>query len=373
MRGKIAEALLVARKMGAQDLIARVGRRTGIAVDGQYRALPGETRADFLEPDDFDFFIKSLPSSARLDMKRLDEIGYVSGRMHDSEFGPVRIQLYRNQYGLRAQYRLLMESVEDLYSLGHDEKIIDSLFNFADGLIVIAAPTGHGKTVTLTSSLLRLNYVTGQGQKIYMLERPREYELESLEDKVFFDQLEVPEDFSTFAQGLENAFRAYPQLIVITEALNRETMRAVVEAMATGHLVAITLHLGSAEEVVSRILSMFPGDEQGAVRGILAQKLRGIYVQRLVRRKAESIRDGGYGRVLATELLLGSDKIKDALEKGEARSIRQYINSNPDTAMHTLEQSLYKLWHAGEISAEKAREAAVAKDELDIPESAYSS
>lgn len=359
------------RKMGAQDVFMRVGRRTGLAIDGQYRALPGETKLDFPEPEDFEAFISGLPTSARLDKKRLEEIGYASGRVHDPEFGSVRIQFYRNQYGLRVEFRLLMESVDDLYSLGHDEKVIDTLFGFPDGLVVIAAPTGHGKTVTLTSSLLRLNNVTGTGQKIYMLERPREYELEPLEDKVFFDQMEVPEDFATFADGMENAYRAFPQIIVITEALNHETMRAVIEAMATGHLVAITLHLGSAEEVVGRILSLFPGAEQDAVRGMLAQKLRGIYVQRLVRRKAETLKDGEYGRVLATELLLGSDKIKDALEANKPRAIRQYINSNPDTLMHTLEQSLYALWKRGEISAEKAREHAVVVDELEIPQDAY--
>lgn len=343
---RFVETMHVARLQHASDVHITAGLPPVLRVDGQLQVQP-------TVPASLDE-VHSIASSL-LDeraMKRLQNDGDVTVS-YDDELGSARIHAYRTLTGIKLAIRLLRTGVPALESL-HLPAVVSTFADRAQGLVIFAGPTGSGKSTALASIVDRINRT--QSKHIVTIEDPIEYRHGA--EKSIVTQREVRRDVDSYAQAIYGALRSDPDVILVGEMRDPETMHAALTAAETGHLVLTTLHTGDASQTVDRIIGAFDGALQEQVRIQLAQTLVAVVCMRLVPRSFAE------GRRAAAEVLIANNAVHALIRDAKSHQLRNVIATGRQSGMQTLEMHLSDLVARNEISFEAARAVASRPEEV---------
>lgn len=333
----LMDVVKIARESRASDIHVVAGEPVAMRIDGKIVRKSDRV----VKPGDIRGFCEVSLDRAAMD--RLNSVGTADAALIGEAFGPIRIHAYREKRGVRLSLRLLSATVPTIEELQLPKAITD----FAErrtGLVLFTGPTGSGKSTAQAALIRRIN--EKYDYHIVTLEDPIEYYHDSARSTVA--QCEVGRDVTTFAEGLRGMLRADPDVILVGEMRDRETMRAALEAAETGHLVFGTLHTANAEQTCDRLISAFPADEQEAIRVQFAQTLVGIVGLRLVPLRS------GQGRRAACEILVANDAIRTQVREKKTHMLRNTIAAGAATGMQTLEKHLTDLIREGAITADAA-------------------
>jgi len=253
-----------------------------------------------------------------------------------------RINVFRHRDGVAAALRPIRSRIPPLADLGLPEDILE-LVSFPSGLVLVTGTSGSGKSTTIAALVDHLNRT--RSRHVITLEDPVEYE--HREGQSLIHQREIGRDVESFSSGLRAALRENPDVIVLGELRDLDTISAALTAAETGHLVLGTLHSGSASSAVNRVVDVFPGHQQALVRVQLASSLRAVLSQRLVPAR-------GKGLVPALEKLLVTPAVANGIREGHDHYLRNAMHTGGDEGMVTFERSLANLVKKGTIDRETA-------------------
>jgi twitching motility protein PilT len=256
----------------------------------------------------------------------------------------LRINAYRQQDSFAAALRLLPNRFFKFEELGLPLAVLQRMCRLGSGLVLVTGATSSGKSTTIASVVHQIN--KSRACHIHTIEDPVEYRHESL--RAFVTQREVGRDTVSFAEALRRSMREDPDVIVIGEMRDLDTMSAAMTLAETGHLTFATLHTSNAAQTISRIVSAYPAAQQAQARVQLASTLRYVVCQRLIPW------DNGRGRSLAAEVLGVTPAVRAMIRDEKSHQIRTVIQTNYEAGMRTLAQSLHELVQAGRISHETA-------------------
>lgn len=271
----------------------------------------------------------------------------------DGEGNRIRANVYRQRNNLACSIRLIDSRIPTFEQLG----MPNVLKNFADskgGLVLITGPTGSGKSTTLASMV---NYINKNYSKhIMTIEDPIEYVYPF--DQAMIHQRQVGKDVPDFATALRSSLREDPDIILVGEMRDFETISAAVTAAETGHLVLSTLHTKSAAQTIERVISSCPAEVHQTMISQFATVLVGVVTQELV-----PLVDGS-GRVAATEILVNNMAISNLIKEMKFNQINTALQTGGAAGMHTLNSSLHKLYSMGQITREEAYAHSNAQNEM---------
>lgn len=250
-----------------------------------------------------------------------------------------RANLYRQHRGPGVSLRLLPSCAPSLDELDLRE-VFQAIAQWRDGLVLVGGPTGSGKSSTLAALIDQLNRT--QALHIITLEDPIEVIHSGQHSLV--NQREIGRDCRDFAQGLRSALRQDPDVIVIGELRDLETIRLALRAAETGHLVLATVHTRSAVNSIDRLVEVFAPEEKALVRGMLAESLRMVVVQTLVERM-------GGGRVAAREVLVATLAVRNLIREGRMAQLHSVMQTGAAAGMRTMEMAMQRLQGAGVIAS----------------------
>ncbi len=266
------------------------------------------------------------------------------------DIGRFRVNIFQQRKGIDGAFRVIPTQVKTLDDLGFP-KVAKTLLSFRQGLILVTGPAGSGKTTTLGAMV---DYVNEQRKDhIITIEDPIEILHESKNCHV--NQREVGEHTNSFANALRAALREDPDIIMVGEMRDLETMSMAITSAETGHLVLATLHTSSAPRTISRLLDVFPPNQQPQIRAMVSESLRGIICQQLVPRA------DGKGRVLALEILVVTPAISNLIRENQTFKIVSQMQIGTNLGMQLMDDHLTNLLNAGFISAQEAYERSTDK------------
>jgi len=344
---RIDAFLQLGREQGCSDIHITIGRPPLVRLDGeltelQYRPLRAEeTEALLLEV---------------LDAPRLDELernGSVDLSYAVPEGGRYRLNVYRQRLGLAAICRVVPEVVPRLQDLALPP-VLAELTTLDSGLVLVTGGPGTGKTTTLAALVGEIN--ASRNCNIITLEDPIEFLHES--NNALVMQRQVGVHARSFHEGLRSSLRQDPDVILIGEMRDNETMSAAVEAAETGHLVFGTLHTRSAAQTIHRIVDSFPTESQAQMRHTLADNLRAVVSQELVH-----VADGR-GRRVVCEVMIVTSAIAQLIREGKTHQIPSAIGTGRRVGMQLMDQALLSLVRSGDIDPDEAFLRATDKQEF---------
>ncbi len=342
----ITELLAFSAKQGASDLHLSAGLPPMIRVDGDvrrinlpplehkqvvaliYEIMNDKQRKDFEEFLETDFSFE-VPGIARF-----------------------RVNAFNQNRGAGAVFRTIPSRVLGMDELGMGE-VFRRIAEVPRGLVLVTGPTGSGKSTTLAAMLDYIN--ASKYQHILTIEDPIEFVHES--KKCLINQREVHRDTLGFAEALRSALREDPDIILVGEMRDLETIRLALTAAETGHLVFGTLHTTSAAKTIDRIVDVFPAEEKSMVRSMLSESLQAVVSQTLLKKV-------GGGRVAAHEIMLGTPAIRNLIREDKVAQMYSAIQTGGALGMQTLDACLKQLVERGVVSREVAREKARAPESL---------
>jgi len=254
-----------------------------------------------------------------------------------------RVNVARQRGGIYLTLRAIEQKVHGLAELGLPQ-VCARLAMLPQGLVLVTGPAGSGKSTTLAAMVEHVNRTAAR--RIVTVEDPIEYVFQ--DQRSVITQREVGADTHTFATALKYALRQDPDVIMVGEMRDLETISATLTAAETGHLVLATLHTPSAPETVDRIVSAFPAHQQAQVRIQLAMTLAGVIAQRLV------LRADGSGRVAACEVMTGTPAVRNLIRESKTPQMVSVMQTGRQHGMQTLGQALRDLYRAGRVTLEEA-------------------
>jgi twitching motility protein PilT len=332
----------------ASDLHISVGYPPVIRVDGELEVL-GERIITPQDAEELIFEILSDDKKELLEVNREIDFGYEYNGGLNARF---RVNAYYSMKNLSGAFRLIPSRVRTL-----DELMLPQIYRqFAklkQGLVLVTGPTGHGKSTTLAAILEEINRT--RFTHIVTIEDPIEYVFEG--KKALIDQREMNDDTHSWEIALRSALRQDPDVILVGEMRDYETIAAAITLAETGHLVFATLHTNSASQTIDRIIDVFPENQQAQVRAQLSNILEAVVAQRLIPL------DKG-GRRAVSEILLMNPAVGNLIREGKTHQIDNIIRTSSDIGMVSLERSLVNLIREGSISVQKAQEYAVFPEEV---------
>ncbi|MFM8935430.1 MAG: type IV pilus twitching motility protein PilT [Vulcanococcus sp.] len=268
-----------------------------------------------------------------------------------------RVNVYRQRNTYAACLRALGNTIPSLMSLDLPA-VVEETSHRPRGLILVTGPTGSGKTTTLAALLNHINLT--RAEHILTIEDPIEFTYKN--EKSVIHQRQLGEDTRSFAAALRAALREDPDVILVGEMRDLETIQLAISAAETGHLVFGTLHTSSASQTVDRMVDVFPPAQQTQIRVQLSSSLLAVFSQTLCRRLNPS--PGQFGRVMAQEIMLNTPAIGNLIREGKTAQIYSHIQTGGQLGMQTLERALANLVQQGSISREEAVAKASKPEEL---------
>ena len=339
---KIETLLEETVRQKASDLHIQVGLPPILRVDGVLRPIPNTPVVD-------------EEASERLIFSTMDSLQQQS-LMKDREFdysfafgslGRFRVNAFQEKGALAGAFRLIPDKILSVQELGMPA-VVDTFTDYPRGLVLVTGPTGSGKSTTLAALIEKINQT--KPVHILTIEDPIEFTYTSKRAVVV--QREVHYDTLSFSRALRSALRQDPDVVLIGEMRDLETIQAALTVAETGHLVFGTLHTNSAAQSIDRIIDVFPSHQQSQIRLQLSAVLQAVCSQRLVPAIAG-------GRVCAAEIMVINQAIKSLIREGKTHQIDTAIQTGVAQGMQTMDRTLVKMIQTGIISYDDAREYAV--------------
>jgi twitching motility protein PilT len=332
----------------ASDLHLTVGALPTLRVDGSLTAIE---HTNPLSQQDVEELCFSLTSDEQKDIlianKEVD-FSFALG-----EVARFRVNIYHQKGYLGAALRFIPANIRSMDDLGLPN-VVRQFTNLPQGFVLVTGPTGNGKSTTLAAMINQIN--EDRAAHIITIEDPIEYVYPHRQSLI--TQRELHLDTHSWDIALRSVLREDPDVVLIGEMRDFETISAALTIAETGHLVFATLHTNSASQTIDRIIDVFPETQQSQVRAQLASSLEGVVSQRLI----PSL---GGGRVVATEVLSMNSGIRSVIREGKTHQIDNLMTAGADVGMISLERSLANLIQAGKISTEEAKDRTLRPSELE--------
>ena len=334
----INDLLIVAVKEGASDLHLTAGLPPVIRVNGELKAIGGQPE---LRPEMLNSLL--LPMLSDVIRQKLDQFGQVDLSYSIPEVGRFRVNIFRQRGVLAGVMRLIPTQIKSLEELGLPSNL-RTFIQKTRGLVLVTGPTGSGKSTTLASLIDIIN--SERAAHIITLEDPIEFL--HRHKRSIVNQREIGFDSCGFAEALRAALREDPDVILVGEMRDLETIGTAISAAETGHLVLATLHTNDTVQTVDRIIDMFPSNQQQQIRLQFAATLIGIMAQQLIPRL------NSLGRVVACEVLVANPAIRNLIREGKTHQIYSVLQTGSKQGMQSLDASLRELFARRVISLNEA-------------------
>jgi len=347
MDQKIKELLLLTTQRNASDLHLIAGKFPTLRIDGELIPLMDQP---ILSSDDIERMAFSLLNE--LQKKTLQKYLDVDFSFSVEDKARFRANIYYQKGTLAAAFRYIPSTIRSIDELNLPPSV-HKFAEFRQGLILAVGPAGMGKSTTLAAIIDEINHK--RAVNIITIEEPIEYVFTS--DKALISQREIGRDAVSWKRALKAALREDPDVIMIGEMRDPETIATVLTAAETGHLVISTLHTNSAAETIDRIIDVFPASQQNQIRLQLAMTLQGIISQRLIPRIQG-------GRIPACEIMFANPAVRNLIRDNKTYQIDLVIETSLLEGMMTLNRSLAILVRANEITQERAFEFSPNVEEL---------
>ena len=329
-------------RKNASDLHLHVGLPPMMRLDGVLTPISGYQKLNAEEVETLVFAILDEDQRRILLKDKEFDFSFAFG-----DLGRFRVNAFHEKGNLAASLRLIPNQIKTITELGMPP-IIQNFAEFPRGLVLITGPTGSGKSTTLAALVDKIN--SEKAQHIITIEDPIEFTHKSKRSAVV--QREVHYDTYSFTAALRSALRQDPDVVLIGEMRDLETISAAITIAETGHLVFATLHTNSAAQSIDRMIDVFPPHQQPQVRSQLANILQGICAQRLI----PAI---GGGRAVSAEVLVANAAVRNIIREGKTHQLDAVIQTGADQGMQTMDRTLVKLVQTGVITYDNAREYAV--------------
>ena len=332
----------------ASDLHLQVGLPPILRIDGALQPVSGYGNLD--EPTVERLVFSTLEEDQKQILIKDKEFDY---SFSFGDLGRFRVNAFHEKGNLAGAFRLIPNEIQSISELGMPS-VVTSFADFPRGLVLVTGPTGSGKSTTLAALVDKIN--REKSVHIITIEDPIEFTHKSLRSVVV--QREVHYDTYSFSAALRSALREDPDVVLIGEMRDLETISAAITIAETGHLVFATLHTNSASQSIDRMIDVFPPHQQPQVRSQLSNILQAICAQRLV----PAI---GGGRVVAAEILIANPAVRSVIREGKTHQLDTIIQTGADQGMQTMDRTLVKLIQTGAITYDNAREFAVDLQEFE--------
>jgi len=334
---KIDELLRIVKDFNASDLHLSAGGPPIVRVNGQLN----KARHKNLTSENIQQLLYEILADEQI--RRFEKEGDLDFAYSIPDVARYRINLYRSQCGLGAAIRLIPEQILDLETLGFSDTLT-KLAQSKSGLLLVTGPTNSGKTTTLAAIVDHIN--THSARHIITLEDPIEYV--HMGKNSLVTQRQIGLHSPSFAQALRAALREDPDVVLVGEMRDIETISLAVTAAELGLLVLGTLHTHTASSTVNRVIDVFPNQQQQQIRIMFSDTLLGIVSQQLLRRA------DGSGRIVAYELLIRNTSISNLIREGKVHQIPTAIQTGRKQGMRLLDNHISALLESGVITAEEA-------------------
>ncbi len=339
---QIHQLLAHASKSEASDIHLSEGYPPIVRIDGKLQTIKGKV----LEKQDLEDVIVQILDDFQMERFRQNmelDFGY-----RVPELAHFRVNIFTKLGGYGMAFRIIPDKIRSLQELGMGGGVIE-LARQLEGLILVTGPTGHGKTTTLAAMIDLMN--AERHSHILTVEDPIEYTHKP--KKCLIQQRELGHHTNSFSAALKSALREDPDVILVGEMRDLETIALALTAAETGHLVLSTLHTRNAPDTINRIIDVFPAEQQTQILAQISSSLLGIISQRLLP-AAE-----GKGRVAALEVLIADSAVRNMIRERKTHQIRSVMQSTTIAGMHTMDDHLLTLLQSGKITRQTAQKYAL--------------
>lgn len=328
----IEQVLEIPLEAGASDLHLSPGLPPILRLDGEIQT----TTLPPLDQLQIKHFVYGIMSDKEID--QFEKGAEIDLAWQTPKRARFRVNIFRQHRGITAVFRAIPEAVPTLAELGLGG-IYQKITSKPRGLVLITGASGSGKSTTLAAMIKHIN--DSSRKHIITLEDPIEYVHTS--NRSLVSQRQIGQHASSFDSALKSAMREDPDVIMIGEMRDIETVRMALSAAETGHLVLATLHTSGAATSINRLIDMFPAEERHLVRSMLAESLQAVASQTLLRRKSS-------GRIVASEIMISTSAIKNLIRSDRVSEIYSALQTGAASGMTTMDQSLSRLVSKGVIS-----------------------
>ena len=334
----ITELLAFAQKNKASDLHLVGGKEPMVRIDGGLRPIKtGDLSADTVK----DMIYNIMTEEQRAEYEAEKEIDFAIAFGEESRF---RVNAYTTITGSAAAFREIPTKIPNLEQLNAPE-IFKQFASIERGLVLVTGPTGSGKSTTLSAMINHMN----ENSDLHILTVEDPVEFVHKKKRALINHREVGRHTKSFSRALKSALREDPDVILVGEMRDHETISLALTAAETGHLVMGTLHTSSAAKTVDRIIDVFPAGDKEMVRAMIAGSLQAVISQVLLKRK-------GGGRAAAHEIMVGTNAIRNLIRENKVPQIYSMIQVGMRYGMQTMEDSIRKLVESGAVDASEAGE-----------------
>jgi twitching motility protein PilT len=324
-------------EQGASDLHLVAGQQPILRIQGDLERV----KYQVLENDSLKTMLYEIAPETYV--KTFEETGDVDFAYEIPGLARYRANFFMQKYGIGAVFREIPDTILTVEELGLP-KVIKRLASLPRGLVLVTGPTGSGKSTTLAAIVHEANQT--RREHILTIEDPIEFVHKS--DKAVVNHREVGVHTDSFTAALRGALREDPDIILVGEMRDLETISLAIEASATGHLVFGTLHTSSASKTVDRIIEVFPVNQQQQIRNTLADGIRAVVAQTLFKRRDVK------GRVAATEIMIGTPAVRNLIREAKTFQIPSMIQTGAKYGMQTMDDSIMELLKKKIITADDA-------------------
>jgi twitching motility protein PilT len=321
----------------ASDLHLSVSAVPALRIDGKLHSIEGTHP---LNTQDLEALIESMLSEEQ--KKKLISKKELDFSLSFKEKVRLRINVYYEKGNLAAAFRLIPYKIKTIEELGLPP-ILERFSSQNQGLVIVTGPTGHGKSTTLAAMVDYINKT--RASHVITIEDPIEYVFQN--NKSLIKQREVGTDTKTFTSGLRSSLREDPNVVLVGEMRDLESIETALILAETGHLIITTLHANNAAETADRVVSVFPPHQQQQIRFQLANVLTGVISQRLIPKISG-------GRVPVAEIMISNHGIRNIIREGKTYQLTNVINTSMSEGMISMDKVLADMVSKGEISIENA-------------------
>lgn len=335
---KLSKIFRTAAQYQASDIFISTGIKPTLRINGDL--VPIKDHPELTKKMAEEYLLEIMSSDQK---KRFEQSLDIDFSLEIEDIARFRVNMFVQRKGISAVFRLISETVLSMDQLGLPKEL-KRIPNLKNGLVIVTGPTGSGKTTTLAAIVDEIN--TTQKKHIITIEDPIEYVHKNKSSLI--QQREVGIHTHSFQKALRASLRENPDVILLGEMRDLETIQQAITAAETGHLVLATLHTSGCANSINRIIDSFPADQQNQIRAQLSESLQAVLWQSLIPTKDKK------GRVGAIEIMFVTNAIANMIRKGTTHQINSVIETSTKEGMKTMKKAVSDLYQAGIISEESA-------------------